>query len=148
MGRLHAEDANYWRTGKSSPDVWIDRAKKQIADLGGRVVAEGFGSGEDGRAAYMLGFTLQGDSFKIVWPVLPTWRGDEKSARVQAATMLYHYVKAVALYATVVGARSAFFTHFMLPDGRVASQVATRELEHLAPDMLMLTAPAACDPAA
>ena len=130
-----AEDVNYWKTGKSSPDVWMDKAKAQIAKISGVVLAEGFGSDGDGRAAYMLGFELAGERFKIVWPVLTSKGGDVRSARRQAATMLYHHVKAACMSSVVLGSRAAFFAHLMLPDGRVASQVANPELA--IPKMLM-----------
>lgn len=137
---IYAEDVNFWKSGKSAPDHWLDRTKTQIVALGGKVAAEGFGSGEDGRSAYMLAFRIKGDTFKIVWPVLPTRRsGEERAARIQAATMLYHYVKATCLYAIIVGARTAFFAHYMLPDGRTAAQVVPNELASLTPSMLMLT---------
>jgi hypothetical protein len=137
---MYAEDVNFWQTGKSSPDVWIERAKKLIAALGCRVLAEGFGSDADGHAAYMLAFEARGDRFKIIWPVLPSKSGKEIAARVQAATMLYHYVKSVCLFAVVVGTRSAFFAHLMLSDGRMASQVADPdELLTTIPQMLLLS---------
>jgi len=137
---MYAESANFWMTGRSSPDVWIERAKKQIATLGCHVLAEGFGSDADGHAAYMLAFEARGDRFKIVWPVLPSKTRRETAARVQAATMLYHYVKSVCLFAVVVGTRSAFFAHLMLPDGRMASQVADPdELLTAIPQILLLS---------
>jgi len=139
--KIYAEDVNFWMTGRSSPDTWIERAKKQIAELGGKVMAEGFGSDAEGRSAFMLGFEMQGDSFKIVWPVLISQRGNTQAARIQAATMLYHYVKSVCLYAVIVGTRAAFFSHLMLPDGRTASQVANAELADVVPTMILLPAP-------
>jgi len=30
-----AEKLNYWKTSSSSPDIWIERASKQIEKLGG-----------------------------------------------------------------------------------------------------------------
>lgn len=132
----YADELNYWKPGKSSPDVWIDKAKKQIDTLGGKIRGEGFGSDGDGKAAFMLAFTIEESNFKIVWPVLPTYKGEEKAARVQAATSLYHYVKNVCLYAVVVGFRTAFFPHLLMNDGRRASQLATDELENLIPKLL------------
>jgi hypothetical protein len=129
---MYADDLNYWQTSKSSPDVWIDRAKKQIEELGGKIEGEGFGMNGEGRAAFMIGFSIKGDAFKIIWPVMKSYKENERAARVQAATMLYHYVKGVALRAVVCGPRDAFFSHLMLPDGRVASQVAGDEILGLA----------------
>jgi hypothetical protein len=142
-GLPYAEDVNYWRTGRSSPDVWVERAKDSIEALGATILGEGFGRDQHGKAAYMLAFQIDGDPFKILWPVVPSKSGDEKAARIQAATMLYHYVKAVCLYAVVMGARPAFFSHLMLPDGsgRVASEVAGSELAGVIPQMLRLNSP-------
>lgn len=124
-----AENVNYWQTGQSSPDTWIEKAKRQVQQLGGTVEAEGFGAYGDGRAAFMLQFSIGGDQFKTVWPVLTTRSGKERAARVQAATFLYHDIKAKALAASVLGPRAAFFPHLMLSDGRMASQLALPELE-------------------
>ena len=135
---IYSEDLNYWKTSHSSPDVWIDRAKKQIEQLGGKVEAEGFGSDGDGRAAFMLGFSIKEERFKIIWPVMKSYRNEEKPARVQAATSLYHYVKGVCLYAVVVGPRTAFFSHLMLPDGRTFSQLSNERLLESIPKILMI----------
>jgi len=130
-----AESLNFWKSGKSSPDVWIERTKRQIKELGGSNIHEGFGS-DGGKAAFMIGFIMQGEQFKIVWPVVPSRSKNERAERVQAATMLYHYVKSVALYSVIVGPRAAFFSHLLLSDGRTASQVATPELANALPKLL------------
>ncbi|KKM80158.1 hypothetical protein LCGC14_1342650 [marine sediment metagenome] len=124
----YAEDiGHYWQTSKSSPDQWIDRCKKLIESIGGVVVAEGFGAVE-GRSAYMMAFEIGDNSFKVVWPVLPSATGKSLAARRQAATLLYHDIKAKALTASVLGSKVAFFSYMMLSDGRVASEVAAPEL--------------------
>jgi len=138
MNRLpYAEDVNYWKTGKSDPDTWIAKAKELITKFGGTVIMEGFGSEAlTGRSAYMLGFSIGGDNFKIVWPVLPTKSGkDEKAARIQAATMLHHDVKAKCISAAVLGARAAFFSYLVLPDGRTTAEVTTAELANSIPEL-------------
>lgn len=129
-----AEDLNYWQTSKSSPDTWIDRTKQQIETIGGKVLAEGYGS-SDGRAAYMLAFQLAEEQFKIVWPVLPSRTGNQRAARVQAATMLYRDVKARCVSAQVLGTRNAFFAFLMLPDGQTISQVNTERLLNALPQL-------------
>lgn len=135
------EDMNYWKTSTSAPDTWMDRTKKQLKKVGGQVLAEGYGSESvTGRAAFMLGFELQGDRFKVVWPVLPTRGGDERAARRQAVTMLYHHVKAACVSAQVLGARTAFFSFLLLPDGRVAAEASVPELMESIPEMLAGTA--------
>lgn len=133
----YAEDVNYWQTGKSSPDTWIDNAQKEIKAIGGKILAWAFGmEASTGRAAYMMEFDLGSERFKIVWPVLPSRTGkNEASARIQAATMLYHDVKARCVSAKVIGKRSAFFSYLMLPDGRSVASVTTPELAEQLPDL-------------
>jgi len=122
----YAEEVNYWKTGQSSPDTWIDRAKGEIIATGGKVLSEAYGSEmATGRSAFMLSFSFGEDMFKAVWPVLPSKSKNEKAARIQAATMLYHDIK-----------NSAFFHYLMLPDGRNVSQASNVELSELFPRML------------
>lgn len=133
----YAEDVgHYWQTSKSSPDVWIDRAKKVIQDLGGEILADGYGSAS-GRAAFMLAFKVKEQNYKVIWPVLPTYSGEENAAKRQAATMLYHDVKAKAMTASVLGIEVAFFSYMMLPDGRVSSELAKPELAEAFPKLLV-----------
>lgn len=113
------------------------RSETSTSQAGGEFKGEGFGSDADGRAAFMLAFEIKGDKFKIIWPVMKSKTSNERAARVQAATTLYHYVKAVCLYAAVVGTRTAFFSHFMLPDGRTASEVSGYELAEMTPRLLL-----------
>ena len=128
-----AEDiGHYWKTGQRSPDQWIALTCKLIEDLGGNVVAEGFGRME-GYGAYMLAFRIGGDNFKVVWPVLPSRTGQDVAARRQAATLLHHDIKAKAMTASVLGPKSAFFSYILLSDGRAASTLAVPELAQAFP---------------
>lgn len=139
MGKLpYGEDVNYWQTGQSSPDKWTEKTKKQIQTLGGQVLMEGFGSEPTtGRSAYMMAFEIEGDQFKVIWPVLPSKKGNEIAARRQAATMLYHDIKAKCLSAVVLGARAAFFSYLLLPDGRTTSEASLPELMKDIPDLFL-----------
>ena len=129
----YAEDiGHYWQTSQSSPDIWIDRAKKLIESLDGVILAEGFGSVED-KAAYMMAFKIGDDNFKVVWPVLSSKTGKTLGARRQAATLLYHDIKAKAMTASVLGTKVAFFSYLMLPDGRTTSELAAPELSGVFP---------------
>ena len=140
---LYAEQVNYWRTSRSSPDLWLERIKKLIVKAGGKVLADGFGNDAiTGQRLYMLGFKLGGERYKIIWPVLPSKTGDEPSAKRQAMTMIYHDVKSRIVSAKVLGTRAAFFSYLMLPDGRSASQVATPELLEALPTFLRPALPA------
>lgn len=143
----YAEDVNYWQTGKSSADKWIDNAQREIKSIGGTIHGWAFGSDAQlGRAAYMIDFQLGQDRFKIVWPVLPTRGGkNEASARIQAATMLYHDVKSRCVTAKVMGGRTAFFSYIMLPDGRTAANVSSPELNRSLPAMFLLPGTSSVD---
>ncbi len=131
----YAEDVNYWKTGSSSPDSWIAKAIKQIEDVGGEITAEGFGRAA-GHSAYMLGFVFDQEAFKITWPVLESHKGEEMAARRQAATFLYHDVKARCMVVKIKTPRVAFFEYLQLPDGRSAGQLANPELLANVPKML------------
>lgn len=134
----YAEDINYWKTGRSDPDVWMQRAKAQIEKLGVKLLSEGYGKSGD-RAAYLLHFEAQGEQFRVIWQVLPTKTGDERAAKIQAATLLYHDVKAKCLEATVKGARVAFFEYLLLPDGKTASEASNKELLEGIPKQLLIS---------
>ena len=137
MDLPYAEKLNYWKTSQSSPDTWIDRAEKQIQKLGGKVYGHAFGTMPDTmKSAYMLTFEIEGERFKIIWPVLPSKTNNEKAAKRQAATFLFHDVKARCLSATVIGVRTAFFSYLLLPDGMTAAQHSLDEINELFPKML------------
>lgn len=142
LERPNAEDVNYWKTSRSSPDTWMDKTKRQIEQLGGQVLMEGFGNEPvTGRAAFMLAFEIGSDRFKVIWPVLSSKSGNERAARIQAATMLYHDVKAKCISAAVLGARAAFFSFLLLPDGRTTAEVSTPELMQAIPELFTPTVP-------
>ena len=141
MKEYFAEELNFWQTSRKSPDEWIEGAKKQIQALGGKIEVEAFGRDSQGRAAFVIGFSISGDAFKIIWPVVKSKAGNEKAARRQAATSLYHYVKGICLYSVVAGPRPAFFSHLMLPGGKIASEVVSdkiTELVHLLPSLKLV----------
>ena len=135
---MYAEEVgHYWQTGRGSPDQWIEKAKRQIEEVGGKVLAEGYGSDHTGRAAFMLGFEMEGERFKLVWPVLESKTGNALAAKRQAATMIYHDVKAKAMTAKVLGFKTAFFSYLLLPSGQTAAEVATPELVDAFPKLLV-----------
>ena len=134
---VYAEDVNYWQTSQSSADTWIDKAKKEITGIGGNIMTESFAD-QQGRSAFLLEFRLGSDVFKVVWPILPSYSGKDRAAKVQAATMLYHDVKAKVVSAKVLGIRTAFFTYLVLPDGRTAAQASGSEIARYVPNILAL----------
>lgn len=123
-----AEDINYWQTSKSGPDTWLERAAELIEQLGGTVYTHAFGKDDQGNSAYMLQFKIGEDAFKLVWPVLHSRTGKDMAAKRQAATLLYHDVKAKCLTARILGSRTAFFSYLVLPDGRTAAAASIPEL--------------------
>ena len=139
MNLPNAESISYWKTSQSSPDKWIERTIKVIEQYGGKVLAEGFGSDANSHAAYMIGFEMHGEKFKVVWSVLPSDTNNERAARIQAATLLYHDIKAKCISATVFGARVAFFSYLMLPGGRTAIEASEKELTEGIPKQILLT---------
>lgn len=127
----YAEDANYWQTSKSSPGQWLDKAVAQVEKIGGQIVMRGIGTMPDtGKSVFIFIFEIDGDRFRIVWPVLPlksVTHIKTNAAMRQAATFLFHDVKARCLSSEILGARTAFFSFILLADGRVASEAEKSE---------------------
>lgn len=114
--KLYADDLPYFKTSTSAPDGWIDKAKAEIVKAGGKVTGEAFASDGD-TATFMLLFFMEGDHYKVVFNVLePRNAKDLLAAKRQAATMLYHDIKARCLLVRVFGARRRFADFLMLPD--------------------------------
>lgn len=133
---MYAEEVNYWKTGRSSPDTWIDQAKREIISAGGVVVGDGFISEAfTMRSSYMLAFEIGEERFKMLWPVLEPKSGDVRAARIQAATALYHEVKAACVKAKFLGTRTAFLPYLMLCDGRSVSEVSSADLVEALPQL-------------
>ena len=123
----YAEKLPYFKTSQKGPDVWIDKAKIEIDRAGGVMLSEGFGESE-GKAAYMLRFEIEGSRYRIIWPLAESlYHSPDKAfrnaSRKQAATMLYHDVKAMCVKARAIGAEVAFFSHLELSNGKVANEM-------------------------
>lgn len=133
-----AENVNYWKTSPSAPDKWMTKAKQEVAKAGGQVLGHGtLTDGETGRTIFVLTFAFGADRFKLEYPTLVSRAGNERAERIQAATMLYHDVKARCVSAKVLGYRAAFMGFLMLPGGRTVSQMAVPELLEGLPRMTM-----------
>lgn len=128
---IYANDVDYWKTGsKRSATKWIDLTVKQLRDHGATDIVQAVGE-QNGRTAFMLQFKLGGEPHRVVWEVLPTRtaaQADDRAAVVQAATSLYHDVKARCVAATRYGDDAGFFQFKMLPDGRTVQDLALPEL--------------------
>lgn len=136
---VYAEDVNYWMSSNAAPDTWIDKTRKLIASVDG--VVQGYMFGEmEGRAAYVLTFTINGDRFRLSWPVLPSRTGKPMAAQRQAATMMYHDVKSRVVAAKVLGPRTAFIPWLLLPGGHTVAESSAPELVEQIPRLLALPA--------
>lgn len=133
------EDVNYWKTSKSGVDTWMAKTANLINEIGGEIISESFSNlPKTGQAAFLLEFTHGVDTFKIIWPVLPTrYDGEEPAARRQAATFMYHDVKAKCMKAKIFGIRGAFFPFLVLPGGSVAAQLSSPEVMKRVPKLLV-----------
>ncbi len=137
---IYAEDVPYFQTSQMTADTWIEKCKKEIASVGGKITSELYGADDTGLFAFMLAFKIGDDSFRMVWPVLPTRKNDPKlalAARVQAATALYHDVKAKVVAAKFKGTRAAFFEYLLLPNGQTTAQASGAEFLNLAPRLML-----------
>lgn len=133
----YAEDVgHYWKTSKTTVDSWLTKTKKLITDVGGVIDEEAFAS-KGGMSAFMMSFVIAGQTYKIMWPVLESRSGDAASAKKQAATMMYHDVKARVMTAKVMGAKFAFHQYMLLPDGRTAAQYSAGEFLSAVPALLL-----------
>ena len=134
----YAEDINYWKTSPTAPDIWMTKAKREVAKAGGQVLGHGtLTDGETGRTIFVLTFAFGMDRFKAQYPTLASKAGNERAERRQAATMLYHDVKARCVSAKVLGYRAAFMGFLKLPGGRTVSQTAVPDLLEGLPKLTM-----------
>jgi hypothetical protein len=145
---VYAESVNYWKTGTSSPDTWIDKAKEEIRAVGGLVTGTAAMDTEGGGAAFALLFTLAGDSYRVNWPVLPIdprkrrtpaqLKADERAAKIQAATFLHHDVKAKCMVVKVMGASAAFLQYRLMPSGTTPAELGFRGEQVIVPPSMLL----------
>lgn len=136
-----ADDLPYFKTSKTDPDGWIEKAKAEIVKIGGKVTGEAFASNGD-EAGFLLLFTLEKDEYKVYFPVLETRSAkDLLAAKRQAATMLYHDIKARCMLVKVFGARRRFSDFLMLPEmGVTVGDMAEDNIMEL-PRLLTSNAP-------
>ena len=134
-----AKSLPYWKTGRTSPEEWVRKACVEIERAEGTIDLCLPSAYQHGRMAHVIQFSLNGDSFRLMWPVAEHEPTDTVAALRQAATMLYHDVKSRCVAARVFGARWAFQAELMLPDGRTAGQLGTPELIEVLPPVALLT---------
>lgn len=98
-----------------------------------------------GNEAVLLGYQLDGEEYRIVWPVLiprkPDDMRDRRAARIQAATFVYHDVKSKCMAAQVLGTRTAMLPYLVTANGRTVAELTNPELEKSLPRLLESTGP-------
>jgi hypothetical protein len=140
IDRHYAEEVNYWKTGSSAPEVWIDKTKREIRAIGGEVVGSAdITEDGTGHSAFAVAFRLQGQDYQIKWPILRPKQGDLQAARRQAATAMYYDVKAMCVKSKFLGARPAFMPFLQLPDGRTAAEASNEDLAAILPKLIGAT---------
>jgi len=133
----YADDLPYWKTSQSSPDVWMERTVNLIFNYGGIIISQLAGT-ISGKTGYMIIFRVGEDTFRISWPVSQSKKDETRAAKVQAATMMHHDIKAKLITAEVFGTRAAFFSYLLLPDGRTASEASVPELQNEIPSLFLV----------
>ena len=136
MNLPQAEDINYWKTSKCSPDSWLEKTEAIIERLGGEVLVRARGNSQ-GRKAFLLEFAFGPDKYRALWPILPTETvANEYAAERQAATLLFHDVKSRALKFHIFGSRLAFFDFYMIDKSRTIGQLSNPDIIDYMPKML------------
>lgn len=134
-----AEDVNYWRTGRSAVDSWIDKCCRLIDEVGGTIIQKGM-IWQNGDSVCLLAFSIDGESYRVGWPVLKTRAGDsdDPAARIQAATFMYHDVKAKVMIAKVLGPRCAFIGNLMVTKNSTVGELNNLQLQKALPQLPLL----------
>lgn len=123
MSLPFAEDMAYWKTSQSGIKTWLDKTEKMIVEIGGTVNTRLVGR-QGSREAIMLVFFLQNDTYKIVYPVLPTKKNTDRNAATrQCATLIYHDVKSRINRIKIFGARITFSDFLVLPSGTTIAEI-------------------------
>lgn len=120
----YAENLNYWKTSNASADAWMEKTRTLLKRHKGELKSEAYGRDSNGNAAFLVEFEIDGDAFKVVWPVLPSLTRNVLTAKIQAATMIHHDIKSRLIAAAVLGARSAFFAYLQLPSGQTVYEAS------------------------
>ena len=130
----YAEDLPSWKTNTTSADTWLNRVEDMLESYGATVTSRAVGQ-QNGRAGLLISFEYEGQPFRVEWPVLQSRDDNRRAALVQAASLLHHHVKAMLVSAEALGARTAFFAHVQLPDGRPAFHLGNDELADSMPKL-------------
>ncbi|MHC1733425.1 MAG: hypothetical protein AB9888_15510 [Bacteroidales bacterium] len=134
-----AEYTNYWRSSRNPAEYWIDKAVAELKKIDATIKSQYFGD-EDGKSAYVLTVSIEGNDYRIVWPVMPCeYASDDnrKAARVQAATMIYHDIKARCISSQAIGIRTAFMPFLVVNNGKSLCELDTEEIVAYLPALFL-----------
>lgn len=135
---IFGEDVNYWKTSTKSPDSWLEDTKSLIQSIGGKILSDMIAT-MDGKTAIAVTFIIAEDRYKIIYPILAIRKeADRLAAKRQAATAMYHEVKALIVSAKFRGIRGAFHSYLVLPDGRTAGDLSAPEIVQAIPTPFLL----------
>ena len=125
MDLPYGDELPYWKTSNSSAESWVSKTIAILAKFGAKEISEGFAA-SGAFSSYVILFRFGAEQFRIVWPVMK-YRNpeDQKSARVQAATLMYHDCKSRAVTAKALGVRTAFIGQLLLADNKTVQESAT-----------------------
>lgn len=127
-----AKDLPFFKTSQSDPEKWLDKTEKLIESIGGRVDTR-VTARANGKQGILIGFIIEGDYYKLTYPVLAV--KDEKNgyaALRQCATLIYHDVKSRVNRIRIFHPRVVFADFLVLRDGSTLAESATTDI----PDLL------------
>ena len=118
-----ADTMPYWKTSSSGIETWLDKTENLIEGIGGHVDTRIVGK-SGGKEGILFGFFIEGDAFKIMWPVLPVKKEkDSKAALRQCATFIYHDTKARINRVRIFSARVVFSDWLVLETGTTVAEI-------------------------
>lgn len=104
----YAEDMNYFKTSKKSADAWLDDTVELVESISGKVTDRAIVKKGD-REVCFIKWEHNHKTYQFLWETLPVkLKGNERAARVQMVTALYHAVKAKVIEAKFRGVDTAF----------------------------------------
>lgn len=122
----YAETVNYWNTGRRDAATWLEDSFNMVHGIGGN--PHGYQINRGNSPCIAMRFDIAGRMYNIVWPILPTkGKNNDKATQRQAATFIFHEVKACVLRAKVLGVERAFIQYLSLGNGLTVQDFAISE---------------------
>lgn len=118
---------------------WLEKAADEVRAVAGNVKGVSEITTDAGSVVFVMIFDLGGDRFKVQWPVLTPrvmHPVNAKSAKIQAATALYHDVKARCVTLKFLGSRDAFMPFLLLEGGKTVSEAVPEVFLRALPEVV------------